>query len=347
MTSKNSSWNINRDKAVSETAGTQPFLLRPAGKDYFWGGSRLRDDFAKEIDTEPLAETWECSTHPEGLSYVVTGEFSGMSLSEVLSVHPEYLGTHPRTEKELPILIKFIDAKKDLSVQVHPDDEYAMEHEGGALGKTEMWYVLEAAREAKLVYGFYHDVDRELVRKSVQTGTIRKYLQEVPVKKGDVFYILSGQVHAIGAGVLIAEIQQSSNLTYRLYDYDRVDKNGQMRELHLDKALDVANLKGSAKPRQPMKVFHFYRGYATEMLCRCKYFQVERMRLNTERTREMAEIRSGANSFLVLLCTDGCGVFYWEGGNGLNFYRGDCIFVPADSVEIKIHGQAHFLKVGC
>lgn len=209
----------------------KPFLLKPVGKDYLWGGSRLNDDFSKDIEMEPLAETWECSTHPDGPSLVASGEHAGKLLTEVLHEHPEYLGTHPRTEGELPILIKFIDAKKDLSVQVHPDDDYAFLHENGSLGKTEMWYVLDAAKDAKLIYGFYHDMTKETLKKSLADGTIEKYLQKVPIRKDDVFYVEAGKVHGIGAGALIAEIQENSNLTYRLYDYNRLDKNGKAREL--------------------------------------------------------------------------------------------------------------------
>ena len=260
---------------------SDPFLLRPAGKDYLWGGSRLNDDFSKNIDIHPLAETWECSTHPDGPSIVASGEYEGQTLAEVLKKHPEYTGTHSSCEDGLPVLIKFIDAKKDLSVQVHPDDEYARIHENGSLGKTEMWYVLDATKDASLVYGFLHDMEPSVVRKSIENGTIEKYLQKVKVNKDDVFYIEAGTVHAIGAGALIAEIQENSNLTYRLYDYGRTDKNGRQRPLHIDKALETANMKGSAEPRQPMRVLKYHKGWATELLCRCKYFQVERMLLNT------------------------------------------------------------------
>lgn len=324
----------------------KPFLLRPAGKDYLWGGSRLNDDFSKDIAMEPLAETWECSTHPDGPSRVGSGAFAGKSLMEVLKEHPEFLGTHPRTKGELPILIKLIDAKKDLSVQVHPDDEYAREHENGSLGKSEMWYVLDAKKDTKLVYGFCHDIKKEKLRQSIADGTIEKYLQKVPVRKDDVFYIEAGTVHAIGAGALIAEIQESSNLTYRLYDYNRVDKNGKKRELHIDKALDVAELKSSSEPMQPMRVLKYRKGYASELLCRCKYFQVERMLLNTEQNRELVDFRTLENSFHVLLCTEGCGVIFGE-GIMLNFFKGDCIFVPADSIPLKIHGKAQMLNVSC
>lgn len=326
---------------------TSPFLLKPAGKDYLWGGSRLNDDFSKGIDMEPLAETWECSTHPDGPSIVASGIYTGKTLTEVLKEHPEYLGTHPRTRGELPILIKFIDAKKDLSVQVHPDDAYAMEHENGSLGKTEMWYVLDAAKDARLIYGFYHDMKKETLQKSLENGTVEKYLQKVPVKKDDVFYIEAGTVHGIGAGTLIAEIQENSNLTYRLYDYDRVDKHGKKRELHIEKALAVADLKSSAAPRQPMRVLKYQKGCATELLCRCKYFQVERQLINTERCREMADFQTGSNSFQVLLCIGGCGVILTDSGESIRFFKGDCIFVPAYSVRLKLHGRAQMLKIGC
>lgn len=321
----------------------KPFLLRPSGKDYLWGGSRLNDEFVKNIDMSPLAETWECSTHPDGPSYVVGGEFDGSTLAEVLKMHPEYLGSHPETKGELPILIKFIDAKKDLSVQVHPDDAYAKEHEHGQLGKTEMWYVLDAAKDAKLVYGLNHNVETDVLRESISNGTVEKYLQKVPIKKDDLFFIESGTIHAIGAGALIAEIQENSNLTYRLYDYDRVDKNGNKRELHVDKALAVANLKSSAEPKQPLRVIKYRQGAACELLCRCKYFEVYRMIVNTER-RQAVYYRADEVSFRVLLCVNGCGVMSF-GGETLNIYKGDCVFVPADSEEIRLHGQMQFLDV--
>ena len=323
----------------------KPFLLKPCGKDYLWGGSRLNDDFSKGIDMTPLAETWECSTHPDGPSTVASGTFVGQKLSDVLKAHPEFLGTHPKISGELPILIKFIDAQKDLSVQVHPSDEYARTHEGGQLGKTEMWYVLDAAKDAKLVYGLHHDTDEDDIRSSIADGTVEKYLQKVPIKKDDLFYIEAGTIHAIGAGALVAEIQESSNLTYRLYDYDRVDKNGRKRELHIDRALEVANLKASAEPRQPLRVLKYRPGCVSELLCRCKYFEVYRMIVNTERCRDLVGYQADGSSFRVLLCTDGCGCIYFGEYDSIGFFKGDCIFVPANSVKLRIHGQAQFLDV--
>lgn len=316
-----------------------PFLLAPVGKDYLWGGERLKKDFNKKLDVTPLAESWECSTHDDGLSVVVSGKHAGTSLKDVLIMYPEYLGTHPSYDKELPILVKFIDAKQNLSIQVHPNDEYALKNEN-SLGKTEMWYVVDAKEDASLVYGFHHDMSKDKVISSINDGTIENYMQKMRVHKNDVFFIEPGTVHAIGSGCLIAEIQQSSNLTYRLYDY------GRGRELHVKKALDVLNYKNSNAPRQPMRILRFKQGYATELLCRCKYFQVERFLLNTKRYRNLATIYTLSNSFNVYLCIDGCGMMKWDDGT-LRFQKGDCIFLPAYSKEIKLDGKATFLRVGC
>ena len=324
-------------------AGNKPLLLRPSGKDYLWGGRRLNDEFEKQIPMDPLAETWECSTHPDGPSYVVSGEFMGRELAAVLRDHPEYLGKRHKGNSSLPILIKFIDANRDLSVQVHPTDEYAREHENGQMGKTEMWYVLDASKDAYLVYGLSQSCTQEEMRHAIANGTIMKYLQKVPIHKDDVFFVQAGTIHAIGAGALVAEIQESSNLTYRLYDYDRVDKNGNKRELHIEKALAVTNLASSVAPRQPLRVLKYHCGVASELLSRCKYFEVYRMLVNTER-RQQVHYASDEMAFRVLLCINGCGTITYHGGE-IIFYKGDCIFVPANSVQLTIHGQAQFLDV--
>ncbi len=324
----------------------KPFKLNPAAKDYLWGGNRLNDDYNFHIPVHPFAEAWVCSAHPDGTSVVSTGEWSGRSLKELLTEHPEFLGTHAYAVGNglLPILIKLIDAKRDLSVQVHPDDEYAnrVEH---SPGKTEMWYLLDARKGSALVYGFNQDVTAEQVRAEIAGGSISKLLNHVPVCRDDVFFVEAGTVHAIGAGCLIAEIQENSNITYRLYDYDRIDRYGQKRELHVEKALEVANLHSSLAPRQPMRVLRYVNGCASEMLARCRYFQANRLLLNTE-GRQMPEYRADSNSFHVLLCVDGCGVLYWD-QEILPIYKGDCVFVPADSVELRLHGKAQFIDVCC
>lgn len=329
-------WSINNYM-------NDPFLLLPAAKDYLWGGSRLNDEFEKRINLSPLAETWECSTHPDGPSMVASGKYKGESLSEVIRKHPDLLGTKHRDKGDLPIMIKFIDAKSDLSVQVHPTDEYAARFEHGERGKTEMWYVLDSAKDAKLVYGLKRTTDRETMKHAVENGTVERYLQKIPVKRDDLFLIKAGTIHAIGAGCLIAEIQENSNLTYRLYDYDRIGKDGKKRELHIDKALDVANLHSMAEPKQPLRVLKYQQGVARELLGSCKYFEVYRMLVNTERRQEVY-YETDEMSFQVLLCINGCGsVSFSE--TTLNIYKGDCVFVPANSAEIKIHGQIQFLDV--
>lgn len=320
--------------------------LTPAGKDYLWGGNRLNTEFSKSIPLSPLAETWECSTHPDGKSMIASGENAGKTLREVLRKHPEWLGTHAQNQEgELPVLIKLIDAKRDLSVQVHPDDDYAREHENGQNGKCEMWYVLDAEKDARLVYGLREDCTAAELRTSLNNETVEELLQYVAVKPGDVFYLEPGTIHALGAGCLVAEIQESSNLTYRLYDYGRRDKQGKLRPLHVDKALDVANLKRSLSPRQPIRLLNYRPGCAHELLCRCRYFQVERLLLNTERLRELVTMNADELSFRVLLCIRGCGSVS-SAGESENFFKGDCLFVPAGT-SFALHGKAEFLLIGC
>lgn len=374
--------------------GNRPFLLSPAAKDYIWGGTRLREEYNKHIDVTPLAETWECSTHPDGPSRVASGAFAGEKLVDVLRAHPEFIGTHPKTDGEggLPVLIKFIDAARDLSVQVHPSDEYARTHEHGQLGKTEMWYVLEAAPGASLVYGFRQDLTRPMLAASLEDDTVEQYLQKVEIHRGDVFLIESGTVHAIGAGAMIVEIQESSNLTYRMYDYHRLGKDGKPRELHIAKALDVVDLRQKPLPEQLQRACEEHDGYSVELLEQCKYFRTERLRLDTLRdekqpasassdaatrkmpvdaaetnvdnasaempqeasaqwTKRTSAVKSvafstGPESFEVLLCVDGSGTLRGEDVE-LSFRKGDCIFVPADSIGLEISGQSELLKVTC
>lgn len=322
------------------------FKLRPSGKDYLWGGTRLREDFHKEIALTPLAETWECSTHPDGHSYAVGGEFDGRSLKEILTAHPDYAGSRVETrEGELPILVKFIDAEHDLSVQVHPNDAYAREHEAGLKGKTEMWYVVDARPEAELVYGLSQSTDAEELRRSIAQGSLEQYLRRIRIRKGDVFYIPAGTIHAIGKGALVVEVQQSSNLTYRLYDYNRRDKEGRLRPLHIDKALAVAELHGLQEPCQPRRILHSLPGITSEQLCCCPYFRVEHLKVDTGSVRG-AELLPVERSFSVLLCIDGRGTLRC-GDFALPFLKGECVFVPATSPAIEIFGQAELLRVSC
>lgn len=361
-----------------------PFLLKPSGKNYLWGGRRLKDDFGKECECSPLAETWECSTHPEGECIVAGGEYQGESLRSVLENHPDYISenlssgscfsdqsglgcagyehfcpNNTDSDKEsikeqsghndpdvFPLLIKLIDANQDLSVQVHPDDDYARMYENGARGKTELWYVLDAKKDATIYYGFLKDTGRNEVEAALEAGTIENLLQSVPVKKGDIFFVEPGTIHAIGAGVLIAEVQTNSNLTYRLYDYERLDGNGKKRKLHIKKGLDVLNYQSSLTPRQPLRVLHYKPGCAMEQLFRSSHFVAERMLLNTKRRSSLPSFLTDQHSFQVLLCVDGCGSLICRDIH-IEIFKGDCIFIPANSVPYQLHGQMELLRVRC
>lgn len=334
---------------MSLNNSVEPFKLRPTSKDSLWGGKRLIDEFNKNFDVFPLAELWECSTYPHMESIVDSGEFKNMKLTEVLNTHPEYIGTHPKIiNNQIPVLVKFIDANKDLSIQVHPDDEYAKIHEKGSLGKTEMWYVVDASKDASIIYGFHHEVTKQQIKEAIKNGDLEKYMNKIHVKPQEVYFIPSGLVHAICKGCLIIEIQQSSDLTYRLYDYNRIDKTNQLRTLHIDKGLDVANLKPVEKPHQRLNVYNFKQGRISQLLARCKYFQVERFIINTQKGKETASFKTDSSSFQILLCYRGCGsIININTGNTITFNQGDCIFIPANSDELKIYGQSEFINVRC
>lgn len=316
--------------------------LQPCGKDYLWGGTRLRDEYGKKIDLTPLAETWECSVHPDGPSVIANGEFKGQTLAEVLKRHPEYLGSKVKNG-ELPVLVKFIDAKQDLSVQVHPDDEYAQEHEGDN-GKTEMWYVIDAEEGASLIYGFKHKVTEEILRHALETGTLDKHLQKVEVHKGDTYFVPAGTIHGIGRGILIAEIQESSNVTYRVYDYDRVDKNGKKRELNFDKAVQVMDMNVAPDVKQNPRLIKHYPGCSRELLCRCKYFETERIQVSKGFSFTVRD-----ESFQVLMCLDGYGQVETMDAEQkpMRFSNGETMFLPAGIGRCLVIGDATVLKIRC
>lgn len=206
--------------------------LKPSCKDYIWGGSRLKKEYGIGYDGEVLAEAWELSCHPDGPSYIVNSRYAGKTLQQYIDEEgKEVLGTHCRRFRDFPILTKFIDAKDNLSIQVHPDNRYALKNEG-QYGKTEMWYVMDAGKDAFLYYGFKKEISREEFARRIQEDTLLEVLNAVPVQKGDVLFIESGTIHAIGKNILIAEIQQNSNITYRVYDYGRVGKDEKKRPAH-------------------------------------------------------------------------------------------------------------------
>ncbi|EMF0174021.1 mannose-6-phosphate isomerase, class I [Enterococcus hirae] len=216
----------------------EPMFLKPVFQEKIWGGSRLRSVFGFDIPNDKIGEDWAISAHPQGVSVVENGEYQGQKLDELWQNHKELFGNP--TEPVFPLLIKILDAEDELSVQVHPDDAYGMKHEG-ELGKTECWYIIDAEPGAEIIYG-HHAKTREELAEMIQEGRWDDLLKKVPVKKGDFFYVPSGTIHAIGKGIMILETQQSSDTTYRVYDYDRKDANGNTRELHIQQSIDVTTV---------------------------------------------------------------------------------------------------------
>lgn len=294
--------------------------LKPAYKDYLWGGTRLKNEYGKACGTPILAETWELSCHPDGESTIASGEDAGKTLAAYLAQHPESAGTRCAAQGGLPLMIKLIDAAKPLSIQVHPDEAYAQKNEGQH-GKTEVWYVVEAQPGAFLYYGFAHAISKEEFAARIADNTLTEVLNKVFVKAGDVCFIEAGTVHAIGAGVVIAEIQQSSNVTYRVYDYGRVGTDGKPRALHVEKAKDVSVL-------EPPKQYDFGPHLAV-----CEAFESDL--LNVDGT---AQLSAGEDSFHSVLVLSGSGKICC-GGQELAFQKGDSLFLSAGSGVYSICGN--------
>ena len=303
------------------------FRLSPAFKDYLWGGTRLRDDFKKQCDYEKIAESWELSCHKDGASVVADGEDKGLTLQQYIDKHGKgVLGSDCEKFENFPILIRLIDAKDNLSVQVHPDNEYAQRVEG-EYGKTEMWYVVDCDEGAQLLYGFKKEISKDEFASRIADNTLLEVTQNVPVHKGDVFFIEAGTLHAIGKGILIAEIQQNSNTTYRIYDYGRVGKDGKPRELHVEKAKDVTKLAPAKQyPETPVEQKD---GYTIKLMASCDYFTTYVMDIE-----KSAELDADEKSFNSVLILEG------EGSIGdVPFKKGDSIFITAGSGKYTINGK--------
>lgn len=304
--------------------------LCPSYKDYLWGGRKLITDFQKEYDGEVLAESWELSCHKDGPCYIATGEYAGETLEEyILMEGKKILGRHARKFTEFPVLIKFIDAAQDLSIQVHPSDEYAIENES-QYGKTEMWYVVDCDENASLYYGFSKEVSAEELEQRIRDNTLLEVLNKAYVKKGDVLFIEPGTIHAIGKGNMIAEIQQNSNVTYRVYDYGRKDKDGKERDLHIEKALQVT----SRIPIVRQKSFEPH-------IAACEYFTVDKLTLDGKIMRRMSGTID-PDTFVSMLVLDGEGTLR-AGDEELPFKKGDSLFITADTGNYEIEGMCDVL----
>lgn len=303
----------------------EPLKLLPAFQDYIWGGTRLREEFDKRTDLTRIAESWELSCHPSGESVIINTVSKGLTLRKYLEQDwAERVGEGASHFSTFPVLIKLIDACQDLSVQVHPDDRYAREHENGENGKTECWYVVDCEEGAALAYGFNRELTTDEFRDAIRQGTLMDYVQLVPVHKGDVFFIEAGTLHAIGAGILIAEIQQNSNLTYRVYDYDRIGADGKPRELHIEKAVAVTKT-WSAPPRMkrpPMQ----HAGYSSVVIADCPYFTTTKLMIEEEAEFPASE----GKSYTHLLCTEGEAALLYDEGVVMPIAKGESVFLPAN-----------------
>lgn len=311
--------------------------LIPAFKDYLWGGSKLKETYNKETDLSIVAESWELSTHKDGQSIVASGDDKGMLFGTYLEkLGKEALGTKGAAFDNFPMLIKFIDAKDNLSIQVHPDNEYGLRVEK-EYGKTEMWYILDAQEGASLYYGTNKEITREEFRSKIEDNTILDVLKQVPVHKGDVFFIKAGTIHAIGKGIMICEIQQNSNSTYRVYDFGRVGVDGKPRELHIDKAIDVSNLSPLASDFKPCGELVQHDTYTCAMMATCDYFTTYIYEVTSTCSVEVL-----ADSFASIVITEGIGSIESD-DTLLSFQKGDSVFASANTGTITIKGNCKFI----
>ena len=317
-----------------------PLLLRPVSKEIIWGGDRLRREYGKTAPFVKIAESWELTVREKEMCVIAGGEYAGMPLGDyIASARRDILGQNGAKYDRFPLLIKFIDAADRLSIQVHPDDAYGLANEG-ELGKTEMWYIMAAEEGAKLVYGLKPGLTPDDFRRYVEENRTEEALNFVDVHAGEVYFIPSGQVHAIGAGILIAEIQQNSNITYRVYDYNRPGADGKPRELHTAKALDVVKIRteeeiDAIRFSLPTKFSDSF-----EVLASCAYFTTLRCVTGPGKTALYPSTDKSFASLLILDAADAqleCERFIEP------IHKGESWFIPAGSGEVRISGRAEVI----
>lgn len=304
-----------------------PIKLVAETKAFIWGGDKLKKDYNKISNSDIIAESWEVSCHQEGLSRIENGEFANKTLSDVLKDHPEYLGENAKAFEFFPILVKLIDAKENLSIQVHPSDEFALKYES-QYGKSEMWYVVDVEEGAGLYCGFNKVYTMQEIEDALKNGKILDLLNHIKVKKGDVVYIPAGTIHAICGGLLICEIQQNSAITYRLFDYNRVDKNGNQRQLHIDKALQVIDPNMISSANSTVKKIT----KNVKELCNCKYFKATEIKVDN-----CINITMDSNSFATITCVEGEGEIAFDSELEI-IKKGDTYFIPASDKAYTLYG---------
>ncbi|WP_299528471.1 type I phosphomannose isomerase catalytic subunit [Ulvibacterium sp.] len=310
-----------------------PLKFEPILKERLWGGTRLKKVLEKSIPNDITGESWELSGVSGDVSKVAQGKLAGISLQQLMDKHPvELLGesVFERFGKEFPILIKFIDAQQDLSIQLHPNDDLAKKRHN-SFGKTEMWYVMDAEKDASLIVGFNRNVTKEEYMGSLENNTLLELLNYEKVSEGDTFFINTGKIHAIGAGVLLAEIQQTSDITYRVFDFNRKDKNGNLRELHTDLALDAIDYE----KRDDFKVVYPTAKDTINPMVDCPYFKTNFINLS----KNMEEDLSLRDSFTIYMCVDGSVDIENEFGSTL-VKKGETVLIAANSnfVSLRTNG---------
>jgi mannose-6-phosphate isomerase len=313
-----------------------PLQFEPILKERIWGGEKLKTVLHKSIVSKITGESWELSTVEGDVSCIANGELKGKSLTSLIDELPkEILGTevYKRFGKQFPLLFKYLDAREDLSIQVHPNDELANKRHN-SFGKTEMWYIMQADDEAKIIVGFKEKSNADDYVKNLKNNTLLSILDEVPVKSGDVFFLETGTVHAIGAGLVVAEIQQTSDITYRIYDFDRLDTSGNTRELHVDLALEAINYNKVQTKKDYTKNVNDSNGVVD-----CPYFTTNFIPLDGKIT-----VSKSVTTFTVYMCVEG--TFEIEYSNSkLEYKKGDTILIPAAMNAFILHGKASILEI--
>lgn len=318
-----------------------PLIFEPVLKERIWGGTTLHAKYGRELPSDKVGESWDVACHKNGMSKISNGELKGKTLKEVIDEYgKDLLGKDLQDKhiKKFPLLIKILDATDVLSVQVHPDDEYAKVHEDGELGKTEMWYIIDAKPGAKLVYGVKEDTTKEQFEKAIKAGKLEEYLNTIDVAPGDVVYIHAGMVHAIGAGILICEVQQNSDTTYRVYDWNRVDDTGKARELHIKQALDVIDFEGKHSTEKVMGLSRQKGESQVTYYVANKYFAMEKLDVIHELEQQV-----NGERFFILTVVEGEGKIVYFGGTQ-EFKAGQSIMIPACMKDYTIEGNCTIIK---
>lgn len=313
-----------------------PLQFEPILKERIWGGEKLKTQFNKPTFSKIIGESWEISTVPGDVSIVSHGNLKGAKLTEIITASPiEMLGSlvYEKYGTEFPLLFKFLDAKDDLSIQVHPNDFLAKKRHNSK-GKTEMWYVMQADQGAEIIVGFKETVNKAEYVEKLKANKLLSILNAIPVQEGEVYFLDSGTVHAIGSGLLIAEIQQTSDITYRLYDYDRKDANGNKRELAIDLALDAINYQ-----KQETKKVYFKEPNKSNMIVDCPHFTTNFIPVTTP-----FEVQKNGDSFTVYMCVDGNFSIDMD-EKEFNYQKGDTVLIPAELKRYVLSGNASILEI--